>query len=177
MAESARIGSVEGYRQVPEADGQGSEVLLRDADTWGPDVQRRARVTRMIGSLDRETRLARVLVTVPDPLGRMSDVPPLILDTLIEAEIEGRPIEDVVRLGRQYVREGDTAWVMKEGKLEIRETDVVFRDAEHAYIRKGLESGEEVVISTLATVADGVGLRRVGDASEPKEKSNSEAAD
>ena len=131
----------------------------------------------MIGSLDQQTRLARVLVTVPDPLGRKSDVPPLILDTLIEAQIEGRPIENVVRLSREYVREGDTVWVMKEGKLEIRETDVVFRDAEYAYIRKGLESGEEVVTSTLATVADGVGLRKVGDASEPRENSDSEATD
>ncbi|MBC8876297.1 MAG: efflux RND transporter periplasmic adaptor subunit [Planctomycetes bacterium] len=163
--------------QFPEADVQGSEVVLRDSDTWGPDAQRRARVTRLIGALDRETRLARVLVTVPDPLGHKSDVPPLILGTLIEVEIEGRPIEDVLRLRREYVREGDTVWVMKEGKLEIRETDVVFRDAEHAYIRKGLESEEEVVISTLATVADGVGLRRVDDASEPRENSNSEATD
>jgi RND family efflux transporter MFP subunit len=163
--------------QFPDADGQGSEVILRDSDAWGPDAHRQARVTRMIGSLDRETRLARVLVTVSDPLGLKSDVPPLILDTLIEVQIEGRPIENVVRLDREHVRERDTVWVMKEGKLEIREIDVVFRDAVYAYIRKGLESGEEVVTSTLATVADGVGLRKVGDASEPREDSNSEATD
>ncbi len=50
---------------------------------------------------------------------------------------------------------------MKEGKLEIREVEIVFRDAEHAYIREGLEQGEEVVVTTLATVAEGVGLRKV----------------
>ena len=47
----------------------------------------------MIGALDRQTRLARVVVTVDDPLGRKSDVPPLIIDTLIEASIEGVAIE------------------------------------------------------------------------------------
>ena len=52
-------------------------------------------------------------------------MPPLILDTLIDAQIEGRPIEDVVRLSREYVRDRDTVWVMKDDKLEIRETDIV----------------------------------------------------
>jgi multidrug efflux pump subunit AcrA (membrane-fusion protein) len=98
---------------------------------------------------------------VPDPLGLRSDVPPLILNTFIETEIEGRAIDNVVRIAREYVRDQDTIWIMKDGKLEIRDTVVVFRDALYAYIRDGLDDGDEVVISTLATVANGVGLRRI----------------
>jgi hypothetical protein len=120
----------------------------------------------MIGTLDEQTRLARVLITVPDPLGRQSEAPPLILDTLIETQIEGRPIDDVVRLPREYVRERDTVWVMQDNELEIRETDIVFRDSTYAYIRSGLESGDEVVTTTLATVADGIRLRKVDRAAE-----------
>ncbi len=147
--------------QFERSDGQGSAVTLRNPDVWPPGVNRSARVTRMIGTLDQQSRLARVLITVTDPLGLESDVPPLILRSLIETEIAGRPIEDVVRLSRRHVREKDTVWVMKDGKLEIRETEVVFRDAEFAFIRTGLESGEEVVTTTLATVATGVGLRKI----------------
>ena len=117
----------------------------------------------MIGTLDQQTRLARVLITVSDPLGQKSNVPPLILDTLIEARIAGKPIDDVVRLRRQYIHDRNTVWVMKDAKLEVRETEIVFQDAEHAYIRRGLESGEEVVTTTLATVAEGIGLRKIGD--------------
>ena len=61
--------------------------------------------------------------------------------------------------------------------MEIREIDIIFRDAEYAYIREGLESGEEVVTSTLATVAEGVGLRKVGESSEPSEDFSCEAMD
>ena len=32
-------------------------------------------------------------------------------------------VEDVVRLSREFVRDGDTAWIMKEDKLEIREVE------------------------------------------------------
>ena len=149
----------------------GSKVVLRNKDTWGPNVEREAIVSRLIGTLDQQTRLARLLITVDDPLGQKSDVPPLILNTLIETEIEGKPIEDVVRLRREFVRDKDTVWVMKHEKLEIRKTEVVFRDAEYAYIRKGLESGEEVVTTTLATVAEGVGLRKTVQVSESTESS------
>lgn len=150
--------------QFPTADRPGSTVYLTDPDVWGLETTREGRVARMIGTLDQQSRLARVLITVADPLGQDSDVPPLILETLIEVQIVGEPIEDVVRLNREYVHERDTVWVMQDGKLEIRDTEIVFRDAEYAYIHAGIDSGEEVVTTTLATVADGVGLRKVSDA-------------
>jgi RND family efflux transporter MFP subunit len=164
------------------ADVKGSKVILRNQDAWGKDVYREARVARMIGTLDQQTRLARVLITVDDPLGYESDVPPLILETLIETEIHARPIEDVVRLQREYVRDKDTVWLMKDDKLEIRQIDVEFRDAQYAYIRSGLETGDEVVTTTLATVAEGVGLRKinvdsVGDAPSSNESADSEATE
>ncbi|MFK8113642.1 MAG: efflux RND transporter periplasmic adaptor subunit [Rubripirellula sp.] len=148
----------------------GSPVTLRDPDSWPRGSVRHGYVARMIGTLDQETRLARVLVIVRDPLGETTDGPPLILDTLIETEIEGRPIEGVIRLNRDFVRDADTVWVMKDEKLEIRKVEIVFRDAKHAYIHMGLEHGDEVVATTLATVAEGVGLRKVGDASELNEE-------
>ena len=142
-------------------DPQGSQVILRNRDAWGDDASREARVSKLIGSLDQQSRLARVLITVEDPLSLKTDAPPLILQTLLETEIVGKPIEDVVRLERSYVRDGDTVWVMSEEKLEIREVKIEFQDAQYAYIRSGLEDGDEVVITTLATVADGIGLRKV----------------
>ncbi len=139
----------------------GSEAILHNPDAWGHEVHRVGRVERMIGSLDEQTRLARVLVVVEDPLGLESDVPPLILDSLLKVEIAGKEIDDVVRLHREYVHDGDTVWVMKDGELEIRDTEIEFRDPEFAYISSGLETGDEVVTTTLATVANGVKLRKV----------------
>ncbi len=152
-------------------DDEGSRVTIRNPDSWPPGAVRHGRVARMIGTLDQQTRLARILVTVHDPLGQASDGPPLILDTLIQTEIEGKPIRDVVRIDRELIRDSDTVWVMKDDQLEIRETEIAFRDAEHAYVRQGLEDGDEVVVTTLATVAEGVGLRKVNDASQGRDGS------
>lgn len=140
---------------------QGSEVTLHNPDAWGNDVHRQGHVDRMIGALDQQTRLARVLVIVEDPLGQLSDAPPLILDSLLEVQIAGKEIDNVVRLKREYVHDDDTVWVVKDGELEIRNTQIVVRDPEFAYISEGLENGEEVVTTTLATVANGVKLRKL----------------
>ncbi len=149
--------------EFPTEDQPGSTVTLRNPDAWGPDVERKGRVSRMIGALDQQTRLARVVVTVDDPLGQKSDAPPLIIDTLIDAKIEGVAIDNVVRLEREYVHDRGTVWVMKDNELEVRETEIVFRDAQYAYIKEGLEDGDEVVTTTLATVANGVKLRKEGE--------------
>ncbi len=167
------IRNLQWVRFSDSEDEEGSAVTLRNPDSWPPGAVRHGRVARMIGTLDQQTRLARILVTVTDPLGRSSDGPPLILETLIQTEIEGTPIQDVVRIDRELIRDSDTVWVMKDEKLEIRETEIVFRDAEHAYVRQGLEDGDEVVVTTLATVAEGVGLRKVNDSSNGSDESGS----
>ena len=145
----------------------GSKVILRNRDAWGANTTREARVSKLIGSLDQQTRLARVLITVGDPLALKMDAPPLILESLLETEIVGKPIENVIRLERRFIRDRDTVWVMKNEQLEIRETEIEFEDAEYAYIRSGLDDGDEVVTTTLATPAPGVGLRKInGDQNE-----------
>lgn len=155
---------------------RGSKVILRNPEVWGSGTERDARVARMIGTLDGQTRLARVLIVVDDPLGQQSKAPPLILNSLIETEIEGRPIQDVVRLKREFVRDSDTVWVMSDSKLQIREIDVVFRDIEFAYIRSGLNTGDEVVTTTLATVAEGVGLKKIDSAVELEDEEPAESS-
>lgn len=149
--------------QFPGQDHAGSSVTLRNDDAWPAGETRQGRVSRMIGTVDQRTRLAQVLITVDDPLGKQSGKPPLILQSLVEVEIEGREIDDVVRLPREYVRDEDTVWVMKDEKLEIRNCDVIFRDAVYAYIRDGLSEGDLVVITTLATVSEGIALKQIID--------------
>ena len=147
--------------EFPDEDNEigGSKVTLRNTDAWGSLVTREGRVSRLIGALDQQTRLARVLIVVDDPLGRENDAPPLILDSLLDTEIEGKPMENVVRLEREFVRDDEKVWVRKDGKLEIRDVEIDFRDGKYVYISSGLDDGDEVVISTLATPAEGIGLK------------------
>lgn len=153
------------WLRFAEGDETGAHVRVRHSSAWAPGQTREGELARLIGTVDQATRLARVLVTVTDPLARSLDGPPLILDTIVRVEIEGRALEDVVRIERRHLRQGDTVWVMEDGALSLRDAQVVFRDAEYAYLSGGVGAGEHVVTTSLATVTDGLPLRRV-DADE-----------
>lgn len=150
----------------PAGGEPGARVRLRNRAAWPKGQVRQGRVRSLIGSLDGETRLARVLVSVADPLARQPQTqgPPLLIGSIVEAEIPGRELEDVVRIERRYLREGERVWVMQAGKLAIRKARVAFKDAHYAYLSAGLDHGDRLVTSNLATVAEGIALRTDADA-------------
>jgi len=140
----------------------GSPVHIRNRAAWPPGTYREGEVFRLIGALENRTRMARVLLTVSDPLAhapRSDGLPPLMVGSFVEVRIEGKPIEDVVRVKRDYLRQNDTVWVNDAGQLRIREVQVVFRDPDYAYIGAGLSEDEQVVTTNLSTVVDGAPLR------------------
>lgn len=144
-----------------DASGVGSEVKIV-SKSWPPGQHRYGRLSRLVGALDAQSRLARVLISVRDPLVRNASrdtVPPLMIGAFVESHIIAREIEDVVRLSRDHLRQGTTVWVMENGKLQIRPADIVFQDADYAYITKGLSEDDEVVTTDLSTVVEGSGLR------------------
>ena len=155
---------------IPEGNGQnGPEVRVRNRTAWPPDTYREGRLFRLIGTLEDQTRMARVLVTVPDPQVYKTDdpdTPRLMLGSFVEVHIPANTLEDVVRLNRDYVRDDDTVWVMEDGELDIRDVEIVFRDARYAYIKSGLSDGDQIVTTNLSTVSDGAPLRLEGTESD-----------
>ena len=151
----------------PEGTGSpGAAARVRNRVAWPEDTFRAARVHRLIGALENPTRLARVLLTVADPLAHepgSAGQPPLMVGSFVEARIEGKPIADVIRMNRDYLRQNDSVWVNEDGVLKIRAPEIVFRDADYAYIRAGLSEGDRVVTTNLATVLDGAPLRLEGE--------------
>lgn len=151
------------WLSFPDSDsGKGSPVRIENPAAWPVDAYREGYLDKQIGALDNQTRLARVLVKVPDPLATDQDLrgmPKLMIGTFVEVKIKADSIPNVVRLNRDYIRSNETVWVMKDEKLEIREVQIIMEDDEHAYIREGLEDGEKVVITDLSTVTKGIGLR------------------
>lgn len=140
----------------------GPAVQVRNRVAWPEDTFRDGSVHRLIGELEDQTRLARVLLTVADPLSHEPEsagLPPLMIGSFVEARIAGIPIEDVIRIDRDYVRKDDTIWIDDAGVLRIRDLDVVFRDDKFAYVRSGLSSEDLVITTNLATVFDGAALR------------------
>jgi len=134
-------------------------------DSWEDGQQREGRLQQLVGELDSNARMARVLIAVEDPLGlhEAQGRPRLILGSILKVKIVARPLENVVRLDRSLIRRNNTVWVMEGRTLAVRKVDVAFMDENYAYIRDGLEDGDQVITNNLASVVDGAKLRLEGE--------------
>lgn len=146
----------------------GAAVNLFHDTVWPEGQSRQAELTQLVGELDGNARMARVLISIDDPLAlkESSGQPPLILGTFVRAEIEGRPLDNVVRLNRSLIRRNNTVWVMEDRKLAIRDVTIVLQDEDHAYVSEGLKEGDQVITSELASVVGGAELRLEDDRDE-----------
>jgi len=165
------VSQLQWLRFPNENTENGSAVRIENSSAWGDDAYREGYLARQIGALDNQTRMARVLVKVMDPLATSKELdgkPKLMIGTFVEVHIQAEALYDVVRLSRSYVRGNESVWVMKDDKLEIRKVKIVMTDDTHAYISEGLEDNEQVIITDLSTVSNGIGLRTADTAAEEK---------
>jgi RND family efflux transporter MFP subunit len=143
--------------------GDGSVVRIIDQSQWGPGVYREGRVIQLLPDLEKAGRMARVLVSVEDPLSLASGPgkgPRLLVGSFIRAEIVGRTLTSVVPVARDHLRDGDNVWIMNDRDcLEIRPVTVVFRDKFTVYVDQGLEPGERLVITDIGAPVANMPLR------------------
>lgn len=146
---------------APSGEAKGSRAEIRYRKAWGDDAMREGRVARLVGELEPRSRLARVLISIEDPLARTEEnrgKPAMILDAFVEVVIDGRLLEGVFVIDRDYVRNGDAVWVMGEDdRLVTRSVEVIHRGREVAYVR-GLRDGDLVIKTNLQTPVEGMRL-------------------
>lgn len=154
------------WLRFPNSDSEkGSAVKIMNSSAWSKDDFREGYLYKQVGALDNQTRLARILVRVSDPLARNTseDKPELMIGSFVEAHMQAEEINDVIRLNRDLIRSNNTVWVMQEGELQIREVEILLSDSEYAYISEGLEDGDKIVVTNLSTVSNGIKLRTSKD--------------
>lgn len=141
---------------------EGSPVRVRNTTAWPQGQYRQGTLDKQVGALDDRTRLARVLVLVPDPLAKSKEKegkPELMIGAFVEVQVMGEEIPNVVRINRDHLRTNNTVWVMKDEKLEVRKAEVVLTDSQYAYISNGVKEGEMIITTNLSTVSEGTPLR------------------
>lgn len=147
------------YRDQPA--GSGPEVVL-SADFAGRTHEWRGRIERTEGVIDEDTRMVHVVAVVRDPYGRSEDPdrPPLAVGLFVQAEIAGLHVERIARLPRSVLRDdGRVPVLTPEGRLELREVEVLRTTRDDVLIRDGLRDGERVVLSSLTAPVEGMLLR------------------
>jgi len=155
--------------QLAWLDGPSSDrpkdVTIQDQLAWPDQQSRTGSVLSVMGQVDNSTRMAQVLLSVDDPLGRENDnLPKMTVGSFVAVQMPIKTLNDVAKIERQHVRKNDTLWLMKDQKLAIKKLKILFRDAQHVYVKEGLSAGEQVVTTDISRVTEGAALRRASAA-------------
>ncbi len=154
------------WLEIPSKKGDvGSNAYILQDEGRGV---REGYLLKMTGTLDAQSRLADMLVAVPDPLllnrsADRQDSAPLIIGDYVKVILEGKTLKKAFRLPLAWLHDGNTVWVMQDGKMRFREITPVFEDRTHAYITSGLTRGEMVITSDIPVAIDGMKVRLADD--------------
>jgi RND family efflux transporter MFP subunit len=118
------------------------------------------RALHALGSIDESTRMAKVLVSVKNPMdtGKDGRGRPLMLGDYVRVEIQGRDLGELIALPRAALRRGDAVWIVNDSRLEIRKVEIAWRTGDEVYVASGLEQGETVVMSDIAAPVPGMAI-------------------
>ncbi len=146
----------------------GYPALVRSQAGGG---QWQGQTLRTTGRLNEDSRMATLIVRVIDPLSIRTPKPSsqMMLNDYVSVEITGQAIPSVVGLPRAAIRDNQTVWIKNNDKLEIRKINIVWKQDDRVFVDKGLMPGELVIISSLSTVVEGMGIVTSGQGSAATE--------
>lgn len=160
-AEIGELGLSIGFRS--EGDDLGPEVILT-ALVGGAPRQWQGHIAHTDSSYDRQTRVLFAYAQVVDPYGEgADDGAPIAAGLFVNAEIQGREIDDSVIIPRTALRGNDQVFVATdENTLEIRQVTVASSDRTRAILIGGLRPGEQVITSPVRGAAEGIEIAVAG---------------
>ncbi len=159
------------HRELQWIDGHpGSRNALHEvqlsAEFAGQDLTWTARLDRIEPELDPASRMAWLVAALDDPYGltggdqQDSASSPLPSGLFVQAAVRGRELEGVFLLPRRAERSPGEVWLVDiEGSLERRVVEVALREGDQIVVTSGLEQGERIVVSPLATPVVGMPVR------------------
>lgn len=164
------------FINVPE---WGSEEQTNDsnvtlvADYAGQETRWHAKLVRMEGVVDEQSRVHYVVARIPDPysvLESTTNPSPLKIGTFVTAIINGKQEDNLIKLPREAFKDLTQVLVSdKDNKLYTRDLEVIRAEADTVYVRSGLADGDRVLMTAIESPVQGMSLRVEGDP-EPVEE-------
>ena len=131
-----------------------AKVILSDKiNTW------EAQLVRLEGTIDVKSRLLYGVALISNPFHGANQ---LRRGQFLQAEIEGRTLDEVYVIPRLALRGSNTVYVLTEDNtLQRRLVDVVKSSTKSVIIDGGLEPGDQVAISPIAYFVENMPVKLI----------------
>ncbi|MGB7345707.1 MAG: HlyD family efflux transporter periplasmic adaptor subunit [Pirellulaceae bacterium] len=138
--------------------------------------------------IDQQTRMVPCRIHVDNPTsGRqqspatpssaqslpIADAPTLMTGMFVKVRINAKPPIQLVRLPQRAIQPGNVIWTVADGKLVRKEIDIATSVSTFviAYQNpQGIQAGDQIVVSPLATPIDGMPVTLLADHEKQKAK-------
>ncbi len=161
--------------QFPDNDGQpgaSAKIIYENED--GTRISRPGTLFKLLGELDSQSRMAKILVAINDPLslkentkGNPAGSPEygkILLGSYVKVEMNAGTLDNVYVVTRRAVHEGNIIWLLnQENRLITRPVDIVWRRQNEMLIRVDLHDSEKLIISRLQSPLPGMALRNAAE--------------
>ncbi len=158
--------------QFPGQDRSGSQATVIH-DRGGESLAEWPGVVdQLLTDLQPNTRKARVLIRVDDPLGLYgsdeASASPLFLGNFVRVRIEAGTLDNVIDIPREALRGDDELWVVDQAEtLQIRQTKVLWKRKDSLLVENVLQAGERVIVSDLRAALPGMQVSAQPRATSP----------
>ena len=144
------------WMHIPEGPGDtGSKAVV----TTGTGRVATGFLYKLLGDLEPNGRLARVLIDIKDPLDlekRNGSRKPLLLGDYVSARIYGRTVEDVFVIERKFLKDGNMVFIAdSQDTLHIKDVQIIWSGADHVLAR-GPVNGERLIVSDVPAPVEGM---------------------
>jgi len=119
---------------------------------------------QLLPDLSAQGRMARLLVSIEDPLNPENGRP-LLLNESVRVELNGRSVDEVCLIERRYLRDGPSVWMLDpQEKLRICPAVMVQGYDDHVLVKmdlppEALTQGWQMVASDIPAPVQGMQLR------------------
>lgn len=143
-------------------------LVKLSSDLGGKTYSWEGRIVRTEGSIDTRSRQLFVIAQVEDPYVKdASGRPPLKIGQFVRAQITGQQLSDVFVLPRSLLSGTDNVLIAdQDNKVQRREVEIVWHDAENIVVRSGLNSGERIISTAMPYATDGAKIKLAGQTND-----------
>jgi RND family efflux transporter MFP subunit len=137
--------------QNSEASVSPTKVQL-SADFAGQRWQWPGYIKRTGATIDIQNRVIYALAEIDQPFAKdtSSDRPPLTVGQFVEAEIEGRELENILLLPRKALQPGNVLWLVDDSnRLQSLPIELIKSSREQIAVRADIEGEVQVLVSSL----------------------------
>lgn len=115
-----------------------------------------AKLVRLENRVDEATRVFYAVAEVENPYELNIEGFPLSVGMFVEARIEGNKVPQAVRVPNSALHDNSEVFLVVDGRIERRKVTVLRREKQTAVITGGLSNGDQIILTRLDLMVDGM---------------------